>query len=417
MSDPTAKLRGTVLDTIIPKNSPLGQSRQASKLAAEEQLASDEANNYVMKREPVVLPPEAEAVVNPEIPITQTTQSAPVTEQVRSPAEVIQPQETVAVSDGSDKLLGQLDKSQAESEARYKKQEEERASKITDYQNKLDAIEKKGPFKFDDRSIWAKQSTGGKIALLIGGFLSSASPGSADAFRKGIESEVQRDLAVQNKMMENGKEEKNNLLTQLTRELGNKEAAGAAWESRVYKGIADKLAYQRDIAKSAIQQGNADRAYKLAISEYELKRNIALSKASTDNIPGYSGRITDATERRKFTDALQASQSIKQQLHDLREITKKTGKSFSPETRAKAQFAIGAIMSDLKAFKQLGTLDRGVETLVNKLVQNPTDLFSLDSSSLAKLNQFEKYIDGGLQRAASANKLTPTGIDSYVTRK
>lgn len=215
-------------------------------------------------------------------------------------------------SDGSEKLLGQLDKYQAEAETRFNKQEEERAARINETQLKLDAIEKQTPFKFDDRSIWAKQSTGGKIALLIGGFLSAANPGSAEAFRNGVEAEIQRDLAIQNKMMENGKEEKNTLLGKLNRELGNKEAANAAWESRVYKGISDRLAHQRDIAKSDIQRRIAEEGHKIAWAKHNLTRDVATSKS----LSGGASKLT--TEGRQRLDnavlALDSVQRMKQAL-------------------------------------------------------------------------------------------------------
>lgn len=384
----------------------------------------DEADNLVMQRQ--VDPNIAgmvQDVVNPDIPVT------PAPSQISSPVEMVAPAESTPAAPGmdrgmasepADKLMGQLDKAQSDREQKFKTQEEERQKRIDNVLTKLDKIEQRGPFKFDDRSLWSKSSTGQKIALMIGGFLSSFSESGSRSFQEGVKGAIERDLALQNKLFDEGKLEKNSLLETLNKELGNKEAANLAWESMIYKGIADKLAYQRDNAQSQQQKLQADRAYQLAIKEYELKKGVAMSKAtataSENTIPGYSGQIKDDVQRRKFAEALDASQSIKSQIQNLRKITAQTGKSLNPNAKAEAEAAIGAIMSDLKAFKQLGTLDKGVENLIGKLVQNPTDFFSLDSSSLAKLNSFEKYINDGISRAAKINKLTPTGPESYVRK-
>jgi adenine C2-methylase RlmN of 23S rRNA A2503 and tRNA A37 len=132
-------------------------------------------------------------------------------------------------------------------------------------------------------------------------------------------------------------------------------------------------------------------------------------KASSNKIDGWEGEIADDVERRNFKEANTAAGSIKSQLQQLRAITAKTGKSFSPSTRADAEAIIAGITADLKEFKKLGTLDKGVESLINKFIQNPTSIFTLDSSSLAKINQFEKYIDTNLQKAAKTHGLRKLG--------
>lgn len=385
--------------------------------------AAQADGSYVLARND--LPQEAFDFVNPDIPLGQPEQvieQVPVQEMIAPAANPVtdSTQRSIA-TEPADKLMGELDKAQAGREAKFKTQEDERQKRIDNVLTKLDRIEQRGPFKFDDRSLWAKSSTGQKVALLIGGFLSSLHETGARSFQEGVKSTIERDLALQNKMFDEGKAEKNSLIETLNKELGNRESANLAWESMIYKGISDKLAFQRDNAQSQQQKLQADRAYQLAAREYDLKRNEAMAKATNtaaDNtIPGYSGQIKDDVERRKFSEAVQASQSIKEQIQNLRKITAQTGKSVNPKAKADAEVAIGAIMSDLKAFKQLGTLDKGVENLIGKLVQNPTDFFSLDSSSLAKLNSFEKYINGGLEKAAKINKLSPTGPSSYVKVK
>jgi hypothetical protein len=47
--------------------------------------------------------------------------------------------------------------------------------------------------------------------------------------------------------------------------------------------------------------------------------------------------------------------------------------------------------------------------LVDKLIQKPTDFMTFDSSSLAKINAFDKYVTSDLEDTAANLKLRKTG--------
>jgi len=404
------------------KRAELAYSRAAIPKPIQERATLDEADNLVMQRDPLAVAGRIENVVNPDIPITQpVSQSietgqasiAPISAAV--PIEPIQARE-MALEPG-DKLLSDLDKHQKRIEDSALKDKDDRSKRIGELEAKL-AEREKTPFKFDDRSMWEKSSTGQKIALLIGGALSSLTPGSAKTFQDGVQNSIKADLDQQKAKFDERRDSDSSLFAQLHKEYGNQEAAGLAWESIVYKGIAGRLAYQRDIANSAQQKQAADRTHNLAMQEGILKANQANQKAdfetSKKSIIGYEGTIPDATQKRNFEDAIVAGASMREQLQILRTITARTGKSLFPESRAEAKSAIGLLMADYKTFKKLGTLDKGVEGLFEKLVQNPTKFLTIDSSSLAMINAFDKSITSGIRKSAEVHGLKPAGINSYV---
>ena len=70
---------------------------------------------------------------------------------------------------------------------------------------------------------------------------------------------------------------------------------------------------------------------------------------------------------------------------------------------------MGILTSEIKKAQELGTLDSGVLKLVDKLIQKPTDFMTFDSSSLAKINAFDKYVTSDLEDTAANLKLRKTG--------
>jgi len=432
MADPTQANR-SALASIIPKGTPIGQSIAAQEARAQEQLAIDEANNLVMQRDPVSLPEEALNVVDPIIPEPQVQEaqlqiSKPAS-QGPSPASVssslpgqVKPQGTAEMEaivnkqeEGADRLISEADKfhKQAEDDARAKVARTEEAIARTkkvvdeDYQKVKD-------FKFDDRSVFSKASTGQKIGLMLGAFFSSLSPDSAKSFRDGVQNSVDRDIDAQKQELLTRKEKLGSSQTELgkltARLEGNVDAASDVLKSRIYHGIALKAQIQEQTAKSRLVVENAKaartEAYNAALMHQQQAAAKMAEKSSKSAVPGWNGEIPDATDRRNFKAVDQSGRLIKQQIQQLRKITAQNGKSLSPTARADAEVAVGAITSQLKGLETLGTLDKGVQDLVKMYVGNPTDVMSLDKKTLAKLNAFEKYIDNRVSAAAQSNGVT-----------
>lgn len=409
MADPTQALRDRVL-SVIPGAA--GASIDAERRAREEQLAVDEANNLVMQRNAPNLPSEALNVINPDIPVTAdkppAPQVSPIVQAGPAPASV-DTALNYSVPDRSDALLSTLDSHQAAAEKRFNKQEEERSNRIGEINVKLSEIEKQ-PFSFDNRSLWEKSSTGSKIALLIGGFLSSLSPQSAQSFQNGVKTTIENDLAIQKQKLDDQKDNKNSLLGQLNRELGNKEAAGAAWEAMVYKGIADKLGFQAQNAQSKAMKEQAAFARDMAIKEYQFKKEVAISKSSE------SGSTTKlgAEEKKRFDAAKESLDAVR----SMRDLLFKNGKRTSQNTFSPMGDNSYTLLQDQFA-EQYGRMQSGgvVGDDERKAFKNKTPK-PIDSKEiqLTKLNRLEKELQDRL-RTLGVNEEVVNGAPTYVTRK
>lgn len=361
-------------------------------------------------------------VVDPNIPITPPTQE--ITTQtaapVRAPAQGIetgsvQPQQPQLSSAdaGFDAIAKQQDQFQKSLEDDFKRREEFAKKKYAEVEGELAKINA-NPVQIDNRSLWAKSSTGQKVLLSIGALLSSMSPNSAQAFQQNIQKTIDTDLQLQMDAINQQRGDKKSLLAQLQGITGDMDAASAAYKSQVYGVIANKLQLQAQKAQSKIQREQAMMNYNLAAEQRDIEKAKLMQTLAKEQekgtIPGYKGRILDAIEERNFRDAVQASTSINSALDQLSSISKKPFKSLDPQARADAESALGQITSELKVFKQLGTLDKGVEALVDKMVANPTNFFSFDSSNQAKILNFKKYINDGLRKKEKLLKLERIGV-------
>jgi hypothetical protein len=117
-----------------------------------------------------------------------------------------------------DKIEELIKKADVEASALQKKQTQDAENIQNQIKSTEDVLLEKDQkikdFKFDDRSLWEKSSTGQKLLLLVGGFLSSASSEGAKAFRDNVQRSIDTDLALQNKKLDSLKESKK--LTVLT---------------------------------------------------------------------------------------------------------------------------------------------------------------------------------------------------------
>lgn len=435
--DPTQQSRDLLksgLKAVLPANSPIMQAgnpaidpeeavRQERKRNAAALGIPSEEENLVMARTAPTPEQLANDLVDPNIPITPPSQevSTQTAAPVRAPAQgietgSIQPtmQPPISGADaGFDKLTGELDAFKKQADEDLKRRQEFADKKSAEVQAELDKINA-NPVQIDNRSLWAKSSTGQKVLLSLGALLSSLSPNSAKAFQDNIQNTIDTDLKLQMDQLNQQRLDKKSLLSQLTQITGDKDAAASAYKSQVYGILASKLQLTAQKAQSKLQREQSLMTYDLAKqkqqAEYAEFQRKLMEKQDEGTVPGFEGRITDATEARSFKEAVQASKNINASLDELQRISKLPFKSLSPSARSDAESALGQITAELKTFKQLGTLDKGVEALVDKMIQNPTNFFSFDSSNQAKIMNFKKYINDGLARKAETLKLKPIGV-------
>lgn len=425
-TDPTQPLR----QALVPSSSGLGMSMANSAERSRQQLAADEANNLVMQKEPVVLPPEAEAFTNAALPqrapaaptdvskYSLPQEAAPATTSgINAPAttSMANPfQESKQDQDTFNKIAAQQDAFLKQEEARMIERNKAADAEKQRIADKLNEIESK-PFQFDNRSLWAKSSSGEKVALLLGAFLSSASPQSAKAFQEGIQRTIDNDLALQNKMFDEQKGMRNTLLWQLRQITNNKDAANEAFRAIMLKGIGDKLQLQMQRSQSELQRKQAAIGYQQVQEELALKKADMMAKigqkALTGSIPGYEGRITDEVAGRDFAKQVTAKDQAFGEINNLLSINKKgLASSFSPSDRASAQQSQTLLQGQLREILVgPGAVSEGERELLKEAIANPTDFFSLKSSNEIKLNKLKKAIENKVNATAKIYGLKRVG--------
>ena len=266
-------------------------------------------------------------------------------------------------------------------------------------------------FKWDNSSLWDKSSTGQKIALLIGGALSSMSAQGAQAFQKSVESTLDKDMAQQkakyDALKEKGKSAESHL-GQLTQRLGSEENGLLALRGQQLQIIQNKLKAVQDNAQSKIVAMNAQKNWealeiekgKLAIQLQESLRKNA-GDIKNINMGPYKGFVGDDVSAREFRKKYNAVETANSTISDLRALTKK-GAFISPEVRAQAQSKLAVLVQQSKDILGTGVLSDSEREAVTNAIGDPTATFSLKSSTLSKLESFQKQMNNIVQQEAKS---------------
>lgn len=266
-------------------------------------------------------------------------------------------------------------------------------------------------FKWDNRSLWDKSSTGQKVALLIGGFLSSMSPQGADSFRKSIESSLDRDMFQQKSkydaLKDKGRSAESHLGL-LTQRLGSEEAGVIALRSQQLQLIQNKLKAVQDNAQSKIMAMNAAKGWEMLEVEkgklgIELQKLIQQKAGDIKNISlgPYKGMIGDEVAARDFRKKYNAVESANSTINELKALTKK-GAYVSPEARAAVQSRLAVLVQQSKDILGTGVLSDAEREALMSAIGDPTSTFSLKSSTLAKLESFQKQLNQMVQQEAKS---------------
>lgn len=292
MADPTQPLRDSIaagLKKLVPGNSPLAQSGESA--LTPEALAKMEQEKLALEapvtRQPTSLPPSKSP-----IPSAKYVQQQPAQQEV-SPIQPsgLQAPETAGIenlakqeSHGAEELIRKADIESSAIQKKQLKETEDIQNRITSTEEVLaDKDQKIKDFKFDDRSLWEKSSTGQKILLLVGGFLSSASSEGAKAFRDNVQRSIDTDLALQNKKLDSLKESKKmseSLLGQLRIQLGDREKANMAYQSLIYQKLGAQLDANSSRFKSSIMAQNAKLGAQEAFNKAQIEREKLISKSA-----------------------------------------------------------------------------------------------------------------------------------------
>lgn len=370
-------------------------------------------------------------VVDPNIPITPPSQeiATQTAAPVRVPAQgietgSIQPQQPQLSSAdaGFDAIAKQQDQFQKSLEDDFKRREEFAKKKYAEVEGELAKINA-NPVQIDNRSLWAKSSTGQKVLLSIGALLSSMSPNSAQAFQQNIQKTIDTDLQLQMDQLNQQRGDKKSLLAQLQSITGDMDAASAAYKSQVYGVIANKMQLQAQKAQSKIQREQAMMNYNLAAEQRDIEKAKLMQtlqqKQEEGSITGFQGQVKDPVAAREFRAKIAEKPAVMNEIDNLLNINKQfLGGALSPSASASAKQSQNLLIGKLReAIVGPGTLSETDRDLLEKAIANPTDFFTLGSSNKIKLEKLKQSYENALSSHATALGLKQVGKPSSFQGK
>ena len=332
MADPTQPARDFIaagFKKLIPENSPLAQSGESA--LTPEALAKMEQEKLALEA-PVTRQPTSLPQVLPSQVVTRQAAPSAVAPQAVSPTSNLEGMvksglsQQQAASDqaiqATDTLMSQFEQQNAE---RAKREEQA----LTEVRAKIDSVDNDVKnFKWDNQSIWEKSSTGQKIALAIGGFLSSLTPQGAQAFQNSIDTTMKNDLDQQKAKYMSLKEQGKELQSyygQLVQKFGSEQAADMAMMSAKMGMIQNKLKITADTAQSKLVAANALKGLELTdaqMGKYKAEAIKLSAEQKANSIPGYKGSISNESARNKFIESKDASDIALSSISELKKLGK-----------------------------------------------------------------------------------------------
>ena len=435
---------------LIPSNSPIGQTIEENKRKEEEQLATDEANNLVMQREEAPLPGavhEMNAIAQGNIPQVVPAQQIQPQEAFvnpgeakasRSPADLggnipslnnsdygrgldMEASELARQgkqeSDAYQTQINAINQTQQDLQKLNQQKQEEEAKLLLE---KDQADRSANAFKYEKKNFFSGKSTWEKVLGGVGMFLGSLTPEGAKNVAKIIESEIDRDLKMQEREHQILKDKAStaaNSLASLEKKYGSRQVALLQRKNDMLEMVKARLSQieansKGGLARAKAQQGKEAIDMKVRennLKSYELMRKVK-QEEQDGRIPGYEGVINDATAARQMREQISEMPGIKSEIRNLLDINNKfLGGALSTDARASAQQSQNMLIGKLRVMiVGPGAVNESEYKLLRDAISNPTDFFSLKSSNSLKLKQLEKAIDSKVQANLSAYGLKKT---------
>lgn len=346
---------------------------------------------------------EADIAQDKFVPQAPVQQPSPVQSQI-APIDVSGIRNVAAQeSQGAENIIQQAD---VEASALQKKNEADQKA-IEDQIKREESVlaeenEKVKNFKFDDRSLWSKSTTGQKIMLMVGGFLSAMNNQSAAAFRDNIQKTIDQDLALQNKQLDELKDQtkmRESLLGQLRMRLGDKDKANLAYQNLIYSKMGAQLGANSEKYKSKMIAEKAALGAAEAMTAAETKRMELQQKAAQK--PKLGAEAQQRLDNAKL--ALNGIQRMKQALDKGEDTFSLVGDNNFTLGQADYIEGLGRMQSG-------GAIGEEEQRRFKNFAPKATDSSSIQKTKLQKA-------EAELRRRIQALEGTTTGNQSYFKAK
>ncbi len=275
------------------------------------------------------------------------------------------------------------------------------------------------------QDFWASKSAGQKVGLSLSIALGAIGQGlmgaKENAVLSSINADIERDTRQQQMEFSRRKdvlEGEKSAYGELYKILGDKDLAAnrlhMAKIGQVQQQLAAKVAgmgsEQAKVNGAKLMAELQTQADKLE-ADYGIKQNELLAKKleaqkgmQENLIPAlgiYATTKEGAAKMNELAGSVRSSQDGIGQLLQL--SSEGAGKSISPEMRAKAETIATALRAELRVpILGPGTVQEREYKLLERLVADPTAVFSLDSVNRVRLKQLSERLEAGLQQKAKA---------------
>lgn len=277
----------------------------------------------------------------------------------------------------------------------------------------MDAVKNQ---QIDPTKYLGDMSTGQRVSTAIGLILGGIGGGilhQENPALKYLNSQIDRDIDAQKSEL--GK--KQNLLSMNMQKFGQLdqamqatriqmmdlagsklEQAGAEAEGPVAKARALQAKGQLDTKRDTAQK-----EFALKLSESETKKRTAQATANENYVPSLNVYATSKEGAGKINELAGATRSAQSGIGELLSLANQSGKSVSPETRAKADTIASTVRAALRVpILGPGTVNDAERKLMEKIVANPASIFSLDDVSKVRLNALSRRLETNLVQNAKA---------------
>lgn len=277
-------------------------------------------------------------------------------------------------------------------------------------------------FKFQD--YWADKSTGQKIgaglSILLGSIGGSLSGTNDNAALEVINGAIQRDIKLQQmnyEKLKDGVGEADSAYSRLYKQLGDKEqtinqlyimgleSTKSKLQEKIqqFGGEQAKVNGMKALAdiQVKVDQLNADMSAKMAA---QVAKSMAASKDMQQNlIPALGIYATTKEGASKMNELAGSTRAAQDGIGQLLSFSAQAGKSISPEMRAKAETTASLVQAALRVpILGPGVVNEREFKLLERIVANPTDVFSLDNVNQVRLKQLSERLEAGLVQQAKA---------------
>jgi len=279
------------------------------------------------------------------------------------------------------------------------------------------------------KDFWADRSSGAKVlaALSMGiGAYAATTGGGQNYAMKIIDDAIQRDANLQaakrQGLKEAGATKLSGYQTQLAA-LGDAAASRDADVAAKYKFMLGKVQqYENGLkgaeAKAQVQdlKGQLQTAYGVALQSAAEKAAKNTAEKSENYIPSLGVYAYSKKAAEGYNELAAATNTAADGIQELQRIGNIKGKEITPKVRAEAETIASLVRASLRVpILGPGTVNDAERALMEKIVADPTTVFSLSESNKTRLQTLATRLQANLKQQQRAYGLSGEGPTQKIS--